>query len=126
MKQASLLFCLLCFVGLTQTTNATALPTSYEVTGDGGEGDKKTVTLFEAQVVTKQFKDILNIDIRTQSEQVINVEIFNESGEVVFNDKLSLYGVMLKKIYTDEYPSGKYKVLITCEDQQLIEEIEKK
>jgi hypothetical protein len=84
------------------------------------------VDLFVAEVVTKEFNDVLNIDIETQSEQIITVEVFDAEDQVVFSDRLSLYGTMFKKIYTEDYPSGTYKILITCEDQVLEEQVVKK
>ena len=82
--------------------------------------------LFVAEVVTKEFNDVLNIDIETTSEQIITVEVFDAGGKVVFSDRLSLYGVMFKKIYTEDYPSGTYKIMISCEDQVLEEQVVKK
>ncbi len=99
----------------------TATPTFNGSTISIGEND-----LFVAEVVTKEFNDVLNIDIKTTSEQIIEVEIFNAEGTVVFSDRLSLYGSMYKKIYTEDYPSGSYKVLITCEDQVLENMVVKK
>lgn len=88
----------------------------------GGDDNEENVSLFEAEVVTKEFKNILNIDIKTTSEQAIKVEVHDENGKVVFSDKLMLYGVMFKKIYTDDYPSGTYKVIISCKDQEIVQE----
>jgi hypothetical protein len=100
-----------------ETTNF-ALAPSVNIVGE--------VDLFVAEVVTKEFNDVLNIDIETQSEQIITVEVFDADDQVVFSDRLSLYGTMFKKIYTEDYPSGTYKILITCEDQVLEEQVVKK
>jgi hypothetical protein len=98
---------------------------SLQLQASIGTTDGGTEKFFKLVSVDEKFSEELKIEVVTEGEQTILLEILSETGRVMYSNRHMLYGELYRTIITEKYPKGAYKLKITCKDQVVVKALNK-